>query len=189
MAVDAYFISIEPNLQGKGLEAGLQFGSPHNPDPENFSERNIPHLTNRGNLAEVIVLDTLACNTDRHSGNLLLLFEDKTKKNKSCKFVMIDHTHIFGGPRWNEHTIKDLQNSDILYASEAVNLNHVPPKMGVFEPFLQQIEALTSETIETMIDSVPNEWGLSSAERKALLDFVVARKSKVRTTISQRIGS
>lgn len=187
VAVDAYFISTEPNLQGRNLEAGLQFGLPLLEDYENFSDANIPNLKNRGALPQVIVLDTFTVNTDRHSGNLLLLFEDETRQNKSCEFVLIDHSHVFGGPQWNEHTLRQLANNNELRAS-LINFNNVQPRLEVFEPFLVKLEALSPEQIEAIINGVPTEWGFPSAERGALLDFLVTRKDIVRDIINRVIN-
>lgn len=187
VAVDAQYISLEPNLQGQGLTGGLQFGSPFLDDYENFSDIYIPHLKNRVDLPQVIVLDTLVCNADRHSGNLLLLFEDKTRQNKACDFVIIDHSHVFERPGWDEHSLRTLQSDNRLYAN-VVNFNNIPKRLDVFEPFLLRLEALTQDQIEAVISNVPTEWDFSSTQQKALRDFLVLRKGQVRGIISHHLN-
>lgn len=191
VAVDAFFISKEPKLQGRNLEAGLQFGSTFindGHDRDNFSEAYIPDLKNRDRLPEVIVFDTFVCNTDRHSGNLLLVFDDPTRKNTSCEFVLIDHSHILGGYEWSEHTLPSLRDNEQLYAC-VITFDHVQPRMDVFEPFLLKLEALTPDVLKPVVDSIPSEWGITSSERRALLDFLVIRKDRVRNIISKHLSS
>jgi hypothetical protein len=184
VSADAFFLSNQPNL--KNLDAGLQFASPYHQHHDNFSDTLLDRMKNRDKLPQVPILDTFICNVDRASGNLLIVFDDPTKLD--CRFVLIDHGHAFGGPDWDEHKLKTLQNSTNSFAN-IINLSNIPRKMGVFEPFLLQLEALTPEDIEAIINTVPIDWGLHSADRKALLDFLVARKASVRQIISDQFGA
>jgi hypothetical protein len=186
VVADAMFISNEPHLSTKHLQAGPQFASPYYKNHDNFSDAFLDHLQNRAKLPQVIVLDTLICNDDRGSGNLLLVFDDPTKRD--CRFVLIDHGHAFGGPNWDEHTLKTLQGSTKLFAN-AVNLSNVPKTIDVFEPFLLKLETLSPGEIQAIIESVPADWGLHSANRKALLDFLVVRKDKVRAVITSQLAT
>ncbi len=186
VVANAFFISNQPNLQTKNLQAGLQFASPYYKHHDNFKEALLDRMENRYKLPQVPILDTFICNDDRGSGNLLTIFDDPAKLD--CRFMLIDHGHAFGGPEWTEHTLKNLQNSTKFFAN-VVSLTNIPRKMEVFEPFLLQLEALTSEEIQAIINSVPGDWGLRTADSKALLDFLVTRKDKVREILSTQLAA
>jgi hypothetical protein len=185
VTVDAYLMSMQPELAG--FTAGPQFGSLHERDNAPFSEDAITRLTNRNDLPQVILFDALVCNGDRNSGNILLI-KDTSRTAVAYRFAMIDHSHIFGGPQWNSHTLATLKSSQNLYLS-TLNLNHVPAKLDVFEPFLLRLEALTPDTIKSILDEVPVEWALTSSDKDALQDFLVIRKGLVRSVISAAIGT
>lgn len=189
MAVSDFFINCEPELRRRNLQAGLQYGTrfidlPH----DDFNPIDVPHLTNRSDLPQVIIIDTLTCNKDRTPGNLLMTFEDPARKNKACEFVLIDHTEAFGGGSWNEHTLKSLVNSDAIFV-DAVNFNHVPAQMDAFDPFLLSLEALTPEQIKTAINAVPSDWKLPLADAVALADFLITRKDKVRGIVAKYVSA
>ncbi len=183
---DAFFISKEPNLQNRNLEAGHQFASPYFKHHDNFSNSILAHLENRNDLPQVIVLDNFICNNDRGSGNLLLVFNDPSKPD--CRFVLVDQGHAFGGPNWDQHSLKTLQDNATLHVNAGI-FPDIPYKMDVFEPLLIRLEALTRDEIEAIIDGVPSDWGLHSADRNALLDFLVARKDKVRNILQTHLAA
>ena len=50
-----------------------------------------------------------------------------------------------------------------------------------------ELYSMTPDEIADVIDGVPSDWGLHSADRKALLDFLVARKDKVRNVLQTHL--
>lgn len=156
--VDEAFLSGQPAL--RGLDAGLQFGSPHLGSPFPFDDSHVPQLRNKRELAQVMVLDTLFCNRDRHVNNILIVYEDEQQKN-SCKFYMVDHSHVLGHDQWGESVLRGLINNDELFLRD-VGFDHVPRKMGAFEPFLEKLESLSDSSVEQIVDSVPGEWGMTT---------------------------
>jgi hypothetical protein len=185
VVADAFFLSNEPHLSGRNLESGHQFATPYYEHHDNFTDAFLNRMENRDKLPQVIVLDTFVCNNDRGSGNLLMVFEDPTKQD--CRFILIDHSVAFGGNTWNEGTLKSLRDSPQLFQN-VVNLGHFPRDLAVFEPFLLRLEALTEDEIRAIIKSVPIDWGLHSADSEALLDFLVARKDKVRQILTSQLA-
>jgi hypothetical protein len=184
VTVDAAFISNQPELTG--LTAGLQFGSFHERDNQPFSPAAISRLTNRDDLPQVLVFDTYVVNGDRHPGNILLV-EDPTRSSLAYRFAMIDHSHIFGTPRWDSHSLRSFHGYSTVPIS-ALNYGHVGAKFDVFEPFLSRLEALAPSTIQSIIDGIPSEWGVPSTDRAALKDFLEVRRSSVRPIFRAALG-
>lgn len=186
VAVDDFFITKELRLKERNLVAGLQFASPFVDDHDDFDSAYVQHLTNREQLAQVIAFDTFICNKDRSADNLLLAFEDRTRRSKACEFFMIDHTEAFGAT-WNEGSIKALAKSEELYMS-CVNFDHVAPNMDSFEPSLISLETLTPDKISSIIDGVPREWRFPLGDAVALSEFLKTRQSMIRSVLTKHIG-
>lgn len=187
VAVDDFFITKEPKLRERNLVAGLQFASPFIDDHEDFDPMHVQHLTNRAALSEVIVFDTFVCNKDRTADNLLLAFQDRTRKNKSCEFFMIDHTEAFGGT-WNEGSIKALAAREDVYMN-CVNFDQVAASMDSFEPSLISLEALTPDKIASIIDGVPGEWRFPLGDAVVLSEFLATRQGMVRSILTKHISA
>ena len=187
VAVDDFFITKELRLKERNLVAGLQFASPFLDDHDDFDPMYVQHLTNRSQLAEVIVFDTFVCNKDRSADNLLLAFEDRTRKSKACQFFMIDHTEAFGAT-WNERSLKALIKSEQIYM-DCVNFDHVMPDMDSFEPSLISLEALTPDKIASIIDGVPGDWRFPLGDAMALSEFLTSRQGLVRSILKKHIGA
>lgn len=186
VAVDDFFITKELRLRERNLVAGLQFASPFVDDHEDFDPIYVQHLTNRAALSQVIVFDTFVCNKDRSADNLLLAFQDRTRKNKACEFFMIDHTEAFGA-KWDEHSVKTLATDEKMYMY-CVNFDHVTPSMDSFEPSLISLEALTPNKITSIVESVPSEWKFPLGDAVALSEFLTTRQRMVRNILTKHIG-
>jgi hypothetical protein len=55
--------------------------------------------------------------------------------------------------------------------------------MALFEPTLKMIEGLKRDDLEPMIDDMPSQWGVTSNDKSAMVEFILARKSLVRPTL------
>lgn len=185
VAVDDFFINMESRLRERNLRAGLQFATPLVDDHDDFDAAFIPHLTNQQELPQVIVFDTFTCNRDRSPDNLLLAFEDPERKSRACKFFLIDHTEAFGA-NWNERSVKALESNDGIWM-DCVNFDHVPPQMDSFEPSLVSLEALTPELIESIVHTVPSDWRFPLGDAVALTEFLVNRRTMVRSIIERSL--
>lgn len=182
--VDEAFLDGQPALQG--LDAGLQFGSPHLGNPFPFDASHLSQLQNKEELAQVMVLDTLFCNRDRHANNILIVYEDDQQKN-NCKFYIVDHSHVLGHDQWGESVLRELINRDELFVRD-IGFNYVPRKMEAFEPFLEKLESLSEGSVEQIVDSVPSEWGMATEQAVALKELINVRKHEVRKTIEAQVS-
>ncbi len=179
------FIVGQPALNS--FEPGLQFGSPDLGNAFPFDAAHLPNLKNKEDLAQVLVLDTLFCNPDRHTGNILLVYEDE-QQNKECKFYIVDHSHVLGHGTWSETEIRGFLSDTNLYVRE-IGFNYVPRNMGAFEPSLAKLEALDEQIVRQIVAAVPEEWGMTTAESNALVELIDVRKGKVRTIIETGLSS
>lgn len=178
------FINGQPAL--RGFESGLQFGSPHLGNPFPFDASHLNQLQNREELAQVMVLDTLFCNNDRHENNLLVVYEDNEQRN-GCKFYMVDHSHVLGHDQWGESVLRGLIEDDNLY-TRVVGFNYVPQSMEAFEPFVASLESLTESSVERIVDSVPVEWGMTTAQATICKELINVRKRMVRRIIKSQVS-
>jgi hypothetical protein len=180
--VDSDLISNQPELAG--LTGGPQFGSLYEPVNVPFSAKDLIHLTNRNDLPQFILFNALLCNVDQHLGNILFV-KDRSQSATAYRFVMIDHSHIFGGPEWNDHALDIRKKNPDLYLSPVNLIDDAPDKLEVLEPFLLRLEALTEHSIRSILDDVPGEWGFTSSDMSALLDFLMIRKDFLRFLVSR----
>jgi hypothetical protein len=178
--VDQAFIAAQPALAS--FTAGLQYGSPLIPNHIPFQPGLLQSVTNRGDLPQIIILDTIFCYTDRHNNNLLL-YQDGLGKPGDYKFRVIDNSHVVHGkPSWTEADLAQLE-ADQSPCVNAITFDIVGKQLGTFEPFLARVEAVAATTVEGIVTSTPPEWGLTASEQRRLTEFIVARKTLVRRII------
>lgn len=182
--VEQTFIDDQPELDGNN--GGLQFGSLFREDALDFSPGDVGELKNEKDLPQVVVLDTLFCNDDRHPQNILVVPGRGTGRRSSV-FYMIDNSHAFEGKDWDQDVLAELSESPKLYM-DAVNFNVIRPEMDTFKPSLIKLEALQSSAVKSLIDSFPDQWEVSDGEKQALKDFINARKKLVRNIIENHLS-
>ncbi|MNW33493.1 hypothetical protein D3C74_104560 [compost metagenome] len=139
--------------------------------------------TNINVISELFIFDLFICNSDRDSNGGNLLFDAKEKK-----IVILDHTHAFDlGTIWDAQQLR----MRIGMPFQLLNPNgfvykKLIPYVGGFNPFksiLDKLNGMTHEQIWHIIDSVPDEWLLSSEEKIALRDYLCDRKDRIHETL------
>jgi hypothetical protein len=172
------FIKSTPEL--KACSPGLKFGSLVIKDSLVFADvaQDPPSkqkIINSDILAGMIVFDQWIYNSNRNANSLLLQPGDQ-----GCFYVhLIHHDRCFpGGYRWTAKTIwKQKPEYRILNQVYrwAFSLLNDDQQLAAFA---EKIKRLPDGWINEVIESIPDEWELSSEEREALYYYLI--KEKVR---------
>jgi len=131
-------------------------------------------IKNMDSVPGIFVFDLLTLNSDRKPEHLLLA---KGDFDHAGRYVSaIDHGHCFGAPAWDVNIAQNVDRD---------NLQVIPGLMECvvgatpFQTFIDRLRSLDRTTIDTIINQIPADWGLSTAEMTALANFLEARKNRV----------
>lgn len=122
-----------------------------------------PHsVANMEEVPAIVVFDVFVNNKDRHGGNTLLIRSGSDRDR--YMYLLIDHGHCFGGPKWS--------------ASEAANLPYevegVPwftdgiTGEGDFREHADRVANLDECDIDAARAGLPDAWDVPAGDYKAL---------------------
>jgi len=182
--IDQQLIENNPDLKQRNILAGIHHGTVFEEKALDLEARNLEPTTikieNSTDIPGVIAFDNLMVNTDRNNtGNNLFL---QSSSAASYTYMMCDYNCIFSGNSWNAQTLASIVSNTNLMAIHPALANAITG-VGQFESAFTRIEQLQISTTQTIINSIPSTWTISFDERIALVNFVEARKSKVREII------
>lgn len=181
--VDAAFIANSEQLAG--LTPGLQFGSRVVSDsPCIFDSYFIDQISNRHELAQIIVLDTFLCNADRHEANILLVADGRAAeaRKQMWKFFMIDHSHLFECLPFSSESFAELLAGEKCYCN-AISIGEACENDTQLDLAMTAAESLSDEEISLICDGVPDDWGVSAHDRDHLKSALRARRDSLREII------
>jgi len=138
-------------------------------------------VSNKDDLASVIVFDALTQNTDRDNAGNYLLIDD----SKELRFFAIDHGSCFGSPHWDEDIRERIGSWEPNIIPEVANL------IAGSEPFSKSIrkaEAITRGIIDQLLEVIPAEWDVTSGERAALADYIDGQKTCLGSLLEKERG-
>lgn len=177
-----------PNTTTK-LDAGLSFGSRYIDDldanPTNYQMIN---LINPGVVPGMVVMDTWIDNPDRDEkpGNLNNIVVSPSNLRAKYTLRLIDLGKI-SSCKWSASELISKINSRELRGHNRLFARLIPSRLS-FEAYIVAVESISSEEIEAVVASVPEEWNLSKDEAIALIDFLNQRKMLVRQIIESRFS-
>jgi hypothetical protein len=177
-----------------------QFASLYVPDCVDGHEvAEISGLTNYESLASIILFDYWVGNQDRTRKNIL--FQAQTKDaGKGCgeqqtqdfnkvddhyHLWAIDHAEILGGFNWQLADLEGLSNGIVKSTAHKIMASFIENE----DEFYKQIEAIQTIPIllmEEIVALIPEEWGVSKEERKAIVTSLLYRRHKVLPKLFQR---
>lgn len=161
------------NNTDRPLISKLGFGSKYiNKAQSSLNEVLMEHIVNKHHFADILFFDQFLLNNDRaeNDGNLLVDMKER-------KIFMIDHTHIlFDNLSWTEKTIRENFDTWLvrnfnghIYKLLLKYINGHSP----FHRIISNIKSeLTTEFIQSVVDTIPNEWDIKTNEKTALIDFL-----------------
>lgn len=154
---------------------GLQFGTIYYEEAIPLKNaKQVPALSNWHDLPLCALLESWLFNKDVKFSHILALAQ-----GEALRFMIIDHGFIFpGGPLWSIHSLKSYRREfPLLYPFNA--LAWQIPHRFEFHSALNQIQDLSSHDLTEVVDMIPKEWGLSSASKSAVVEFLVYRQKKL----------
>lgn len=156
---------------------GLHFGSEYLSSDESrvtstFDSQTIKQADNFNELAGIMAFDVWTANTDRTLANLI---------SYENRILMIDHGHNFTAPNWTAQTLRASVNNSYDWSLK----NFV--NRDLLNAEIQKISSLDPMAIQTAIDQVPNEWGLTSDDKNALLEFLTHRQATIEGLLAKAI--
>ncbi|WP_394236017.1 HipA family kinase [Niallia oryzisoli] len=141
-------------------------------------------IQNHDMLGAMVVFDHWVFNYDRTLRNVLM----EQHSDGSYYFHMIDHGKCFpGGYTWTPQTIIEKRNKKLSYRETYQWIISILNGED-FTSFIEKIAAIPHELIYEVIQSIPEEWQVSTEERAALVTFLIEQKSNLPTLMESFIN-
>lgn len=134
----------------------------------------IPHILNHQSLASIIVFDYWLCNRDRTRKNILLREELK----HTYRLWTIDHAEVFGSFNWLKNDLESLPAGLMKSATHKLMASFIEDKMS-FQEQLELIQTIPILLIEEIVELIPDDWGVSKEEKKAMVTALIRSRKKI----------
>jgi len=130
----------------------------------------------------VKVFDNLVLNGDRNNpGNNMFAILPRNK----MRYTVIDFSHCFTGENWTaENLEKQQKNKNVV--NNFPFIENMLKDSEQFEPWLGKVESFDDGLIDSIFESVPNEWNVSENEKTIMSQFLKTRKDIVRNIILKK---
>jgi hypothetical protein len=175
VSISKKFIKTSSEKTTKKFKEGNQFASVFIPNCiglTRVSPRPVrSEIENIENLAGMIVFDQWVNNTDRGSNNILL----ESLTNGKYYLHLIDHANCFPNEfKWTEETVKENPNQVVHRTAHKWAASLL--KKHELDPHVEKIMHLSNQSINKVVQSIPDDWEVSSSEREALITFLMDAK-------------
>ena len=160
-------------------QAGLQFGSRYagglmpGQVVDYLPEEQLAEVKNLSEFAGILALDKWTGNANGRQAVFT-----RRQRERRYKAVFIDFGYCFHAGEWTfaDSPLRAVYYRNIVY-QEVKEWNS-------FEPWLKRMETMAEETIWSAANEVPPEWyGGDIAEMEALVEKLLARRSRIRELI------
>jgi hypothetical protein len=173
----------------------FQFASLYVPDCVDGHEvAEISALTNSASLASIILFDYWVGNQDRTRKNILFQADYGGKQTQdglakaqdTYHLWAIDHAEILGGFNWQLADLDGLSGGIIKSTAHKMIASFIE-REEEFDKQLEVIQTMPILLIEEIVNLIPDEWGVSKEERKAIVTTLLYRRHKVLPKLTKRI--
>lgn len=147
----------------------------------------LKNATNNDDFPGIILFDQIIMNSDRgqNLGNWYL-------KRDTRKLYILDHTNIFRLAQiWDEHTLREEmtvpphlieQLDDPQYKSL---VRFFPGGPNPFSPAARILTKISYPQLSSCVADIPDSWGITESEKKAVLDFLQFQVNHVKDTVGE----
>lgn len=170
-------ITANEEMLACGLKPGYCFASLYRKG-RGISKSYVDISRNQKRLPEIILFDQIILNIDRYDRNDNILFDVKTKS-----FFVIDHTEAFDlGQIWTIHDLKARMSNNPPYVTECLNgvCYDIISTLVKGDNDFRRIKTACSEIdYKDLIKDIPDSWGISEDEKKAVIEFLKDRINNI----------
>ncbi|MEH7177686.1 HipA family kinase [Neobacillus vireti] len=160
----------------------FQFASLYVPDCfDGHQVTEVPAISNRENLAGIILFDYWMCNRDRTRKNIVLC----DNAQGSYHLWIIDHAEVFDSYNWVAEDLEALPVTLLKSATHQIMACFIEKEQDFYEQ-LEMIQTLPIHLIEEIVALIPNDWNVTSEERKAIVTTLVIRRKKILKKLMER---
>jgi hypothetical protein len=160
-------------------EAGLQFGSRFvgglmpGQVVDYLPEEQLAEVKNRNEFAGILALDKWTANANGRQAVFT-----KKQREKRYQAVFIDFGYCFHAGEWR---FEDAPLRGVYYRNDVYR---EIAGWDAFEPWLTRLETMAAEIVWAAANDVPPQWyGGDLAEMEALVEKLLARRSRIRELI------
>jgi len=157
-------------------------------------------VTNNESLASIILFDYWLGNRDRTRKNILFQPQPKdteegcgeenpqelNKIHEHYHLWAIDHAEILGGFNWQLGDLEGLSNGLVKSTAHKIMASFIENE-GEFYKQLEVIQTIPILLMEEIVALIPEEWGVSKEERKAIVTTLLYRRHKVLPKLLPRL--
>ena len=127
-------------------------------------------ITNLEEVPGFVAFDVFVNNTDRNDGNTILVPSNGGRAG--YRYLLIDHGHCFGGPKWDSDTAADLpyEIADVPWQTGGT--------MGEvsFRDPVDKIARMNRDDMDRAKDGLPGEWDIPGGDYDALKNTMSSRE-------------
>lgn len=179
----------------RGVPKGLGFGSKFLNGTikeflSNTKYRELKKIANKPlekDFTAICIFDIWLRNSDRSINNCNLLIQETSK---NINLVAIDHVSIFAELNYLQ---LDNEKNELPPVGDTLIYHDFFSEMyydnGIFfnkikDELLQSVYELPEDSISQIVESVPEEWHLSSEQKEKITDFIIHRKKVIGSQIN-----
>jgi hypothetical protein len=175
------FSSQYPELS-QMAQTQTQFASFYVPDCLNGHQvTSVPAISNKESLAGVILFDYWMCNRDRTRKNIILC----DNSTNSYNLWIIDHAEVFASYNWTLEDIESLPITILKSATHQIMACFIENEQNFYEQ-LEIIQEIPIHLIEEIVAVIPDDWQVTSEERKAIVTTLVTRRKRILKKLMER---
>ncbi|MBM4762959.1 HipA family kinase [Bacillus sp. B15-48] len=159
-----------------------QFASLYVPNCEDGHHVGKIHsLSNSSMMARIILFDYWLANRDRTRKNILF----QQQEEGVYTLWAIDQAEILGSFNWEQADLEKLPNGIIKSAAHKMMARFIENENEFYQQ-LEFIQTMPILLIEEIVDMIPDEWGVSKEEKKAIVTTLLFRRDKVLPKLIRR---
>ncbi|MFF2290461.1 HipA family kinase [Peribacillus butanolivorans] len=160
----------------------FQFASLYVPNcVDGHQVSNVSKIINHQSLASIILFDYWLCNRDRTRKNILLHEESPD----SYQLWVIDHAEVFGSYNWLHPDLDMLPIGILKSATHKLMALFIEDEKHFIEQ-LELIQTMPILLIEEIVALIPDDWGVSMAEKKGMVTTLLSRRKNILPKVVQK---
>ncbi|MFC9599748.1 HipA family kinase [Peribacillus butanolivorans] len=160
----------------------FQFASLYVPNcVDGHQVSNVSKIINHQSLASIILFDYWLCNRDRTRKNILLHEESPD----SYQLWAIDHAEVFGSYNWLQPDLDMLPIGILKSATHKLMALFIEDEKHFIEQ-LELIQTMPILLIEEIVALIPDDWGVSMAEKKGMVTTLLSRRKNILPKVVQK---